>query len=239
MASVCSLALACDRAADAQWGYASYGWAAYDPFGGMGRTLADQELIKSQVYALNAAQCNLLTSQATQAYQAANLMNHQAIGYALANAEAEKQMVASYARVRDRYSEGLGRLGDAAPLPLEQLLTFDGDVRWPRITPRDAALAAQQAAVAAKVRAVVDEFANTGAVRPEAVTAARAELAVFGRSALIRVRGRHGLRAAAQYRAFLVNLDVALQNFGAAWDGEDARAVARAKDPRAVARESD
>jgi hypothetical protein len=68
--------------AEAQYGYVG-SFAGYGA--GMGMYPADQELLKAQIYALNASQFQLNQTQAEREYWAAMLIREQAISVALSN----------------------------------------------------------------------------------------------------------------------------------------------------------
>jgi hypothetical protein len=70
--------------AEAQYGYGSvYGGYGYGA--GMGMTLEDQQLLKAQIYALNATQVQLNEARAQRDYWAAVLLSEQTRSAALAN----------------------------------------------------------------------------------------------------------------------------------------------------------
>jgi hypothetical protein len=73
--------------AEAQYGYPGVSGASFGYGMGMGMTYDDQQLLKAQIYGLNATQIQLNDALAQQAYWAAFLAREQALRFALANAE--------------------------------------------------------------------------------------------------------------------------------------------------------
>ena len=185
-----------------------------DPFGGIGRTLADQELWKQQMFAESAGRQNLMAAQSTREYGHANLMNHQAIGAALSNVQEKAAMESYQAAVLARYKESMARRQGARHIPIEQLLSVDGTVLWPKAVARFPDLKPKRAAVEAAVGQVITELGESGCATLESVSVARSRLSAYGRPVVTRLRVQ-GPRTAAQFQAFLLNLDVALQDLTA------------------------
>jgi hypothetical protein len=71
--------------AEAQHGYGGVYGGGYGYGAGMGMTLEDQQVLKAQIYALNASQVQLNEAQALREYWAAVLLSEQTRSVALSN----------------------------------------------------------------------------------------------------------------------------------------------------------
>jgi hypothetical protein len=71
--------------AEAQYGYGGVYGCGCGYGAGMGMTLEDQQLLKTQIYALDATQVQLNEAQALRDYWAAELLSEQTLSVALSN----------------------------------------------------------------------------------------------------------------------------------------------------------
>jgi hypothetical protein len=85
VAMVLGMTLLATSRAEAQYGYAGTYGAVAGYGAGMGMTLADQMLLKEQIYSLNASQFQLNQVQAEREFWSAVLIREQAISTALYN----------------------------------------------------------------------------------------------------------------------------------------------------------
>jgi hypothetical protein len=85
VAMMLGLSLLGANRAEAQYGYGGVYGGGYGYGAGMGMTLEDQQLLKAQIYALNATQVQLNEAQALRAYWEAVLLSEQTRSAALTN----------------------------------------------------------------------------------------------------------------------------------------------------------
>jgi hypothetical protein len=80
--------------AEAQYGYGGVYGGGYGYGAGMGMTLEDQQLLKAQIYALNATQIQLNEARALRAYWEAVLLSEQTRSAALTNCKLADGLIA-------------------------------------------------------------------------------------------------------------------------------------------------
>jgi hypothetical protein len=186
----------------------------------MGQTAADQELLKAQIYALNAAQIELNLSLAYQAREQALLAQQQAARARLqTNLETPRYGAASTPRgikaARRAVKTGTG----AAPTVLAArslVLDAEGRILWPSTLPACEEVESLRRAVERAVRAadLQSRRAGRGHGRERLVLAARDRLAAFRGPALRHVEAINSTDALL-FESFLERLDAVLQGMDA------------------------
>jgi hypothetical protein len=184
----------------------------------MGQTREDQELLKAQIYALNAAQIELNLSLAYQAREQALLAQQQA---ARARLQAAQEMPRYGADSTTRGIKAARRavktVKGAAPTVLAArslVLDADGRILWPSTLPASEEVDVLRRAVERAVRAAELQSRRAGLGRERLVLAARDWLAAFRGPALRQVEAINSTDALL-FESFLDRLDEVLQGMDA------------------------
>jgi hypothetical protein len=189
---------------------------------------------QQQRIALANSRYDLQTAQTTKAYAEANLLQQQAMAVARQNADAAPPVRERFS-TRTGASRARGRAATATPtVPLDQLMTPEGQVQWPPSAPGGEARDRVDAAVAE----IAQEFQKDGSASAQAVNEARDALYAYGLPALADVR-KNRPAAGPEFKAFLNNMDAASSKWQASNRGRDRAFLPSPDEPRGVARLTD
>jgi hypothetical protein len=182
----------------------------------MGMTLADQELMKQQMYMESAGRYNLMNAASVQNYASANLMQQQAMNTALENEQLSMQIAQDkYNLYNKAKNASLAQAAATAPrVQLSELIDGQGRVRWPAQAPSGGAHAERRAAADQAIQTVYVDFARDGRAGVSDVVTAKHRLQDYGNPALSLLRSRNDARGRAGLVTFLNSLDAALDAMG-------------------------
>ncbi|MBX6313642.1 MAG: hypothetical protein IRY99_12100, partial [Isosphaeraceae bacterium] len=181
---------------------------------GMGMSLYDQLAVKQSFYANQAARYNLYNSQAAANYQAANLMQQQAIATAMQYQAQAQDLAQKYAL--DKQQSWAQKYENAAS-NLDSILGPNGTVMWPAVTPNDKDLQKARQELDQALVEIDQQLRSSGRASVASLVNARQKLYAFGKPALSRLRARSaaGSNGPIVLRDFLNNLDATLITLGA------------------------
>ena len=192
------------------------GYGGYGGFGGPGMSLYDQEVAKQQALAESASRYQLRTAQAEEAYQAANLLQQQAVATALENQRQAQALRSQYdVQTKAPTADPAAGSSPTPPIPLGELIDPQGKVLWPEGTPVGGDLAAKRQLADAAIRAAYQEHRSGGQASVQAVVEAKRALYAYGQPALARLRASSVLRSrVSTVLPFLQGLEAALNSLG-------------------------
>lgn len=189
-------------------GYGGYG---FGPFGynntNNPASSFEDPVERQQRIALANSRYDLQTAQTAKAYAEANYFQQQAMAAAQQNEpETPPAPVREKYNVRTTTARSRPRASTAAPkVPLDQLMTPEGQIKWPAAAPADAA----RARVDDAIGAIAKQFKQDGKASVQSVNEARDALYAFGLPALADVR-KTKPSSGPEFKDFLNGLDAAL-----------------------------
>lgn len=191
------------------WGAPIPGYGGYG-FGPWGYNLVQNPaaafpdpIQQQQQMALANSRYDLQTAQTAKAYAQANLFQQQAM--AVAQQNQVQQPVRNKFSVRTTASKSHSKAPAVPTVPLDQLVTRAGEVKWPASAPQSQS----RDRIDATVATLASQFKEDGKASVQTVNEARDALYAYGLPALAEVRKSSPADASA-FKDFLNNMDGAL-----------------------------
>lgn len=138
---------------------------------------------------MRTARYQMSSARASLANAAANLRYQRAIAQAIQNARKQEPPIRRRSGVQQRAPRPAPPPDATALvlLPVDQLLTAEGAVRWPASAPADRAFSRARAAAESAIRIAVKEYESDGRTSAQCVDEAKNLLLAYGKPALERV----------------------------------------------------
>jgi hypothetical protein len=188
-------------------GYGGYGFAPFGYNAPLAPPMTMEDPIQQQQrIALNNSRYDLQTAQTAKAYAEANLFQAQAMATANQMGDPLQTPIRDKFNVRTMAPRSHRKTGAvAAKVPIDQLMTQQGQVKWPAAAPAGEG----RDLVDAGTTALAEQVRATGKASVQAVNDARDSLYSYGLPALADVRKNSPADAAA-FKDFLNNMDATL-----------------------------